>query len=306
MERPPGARFGQADDRAVGFVERRDNLSYEEFLDQYCEPNRQVIHTDAAEEWPATEKWTPSYLAPSVGHRRVVIDGATYSVAHLVDLVADSIPEAPAPFLRAQKATHVLPELPAISNPRSSTAVRTGWRAAYCPRHYGVVVPTRSRWGPVERDSTSSIATRITCPRSSASSTETSSSSSSPPIDAPICIRRNRRPNQSRIDIFDRDSDRHPEFRRAKGIEITLHPGEAVFVPAGWWHTIRMPDPSISVTWNMVNSTNWGYVVADTRTRIQNRSTSASAGLFALYAAGFARTRSTREDRKVDAGAVRV
>jgi hypothetical protein len=41
----------------LGAVDRRSNLSYLEFVEQYERPNRPVIITDIAKDWPASFKW---------------------------------------------------------------------------------------------------------------------------------------------------------------------------------------------------------------------------------------------------------
>jgi len=38
-----------------------------------------------------------------------------------------------------------------------------------------------------------------------------------------------------------------PRFARARPIEVTLEPGEILFLPTGWWHQVRSLDPSISL-----------------------------------------------------------
>ena len=43
-------------------VDRRANLSLEEFQEEYARPGRPVILTDATRGWKALE-WTPEYLA---------------------------------------------------------------------------------------------------------------------------------------------------------------------------------------------------------------------------------------------------
>ncbi len=47
-------------------------------------------------------------------------------------------------------------------------------------------------------------------------------------------------------------------------VQRTLRPGETIVMPPGWWHTTRMSEPSISVTWDCVLVTDCGSVVADT------------------------------------------
>ena len=40
-------------------------------------------------------------------------------------------------------------------------------------------------------------------------------------------------------------------------------PGEAVFLPSGWWHSTKLLTSSIAVGVNFANSTNWSAVVRD-------------------------------------------
>src|SRR5216110_561808 len=59
---------------AVG-IDRRENLSYDEFIETYVKRNLPVIIKNAFPEWEAMRKWTPGYLKEKVGHRTVVVDG---------------------------------------------------------------------------------------------------------------------------------------------------------------------------------------------------------------------------------------
>ncbi len=43
------------------------------------------------------------------------------------------------------------------------------------------------------------------------------------------------------------DLTRFPRFATVEPIEVTLHPGEMLFIPRGWWHRVQSLDKSISV-----------------------------------------------------------
>lgn len=53
--------------------------------------------------------------------------------------------------------------------------------------------------------------------------------------------------NTSRVDIGNPDYDMYPQSRRLTGHEITLHPGDAVYIPKKWWHYCVATDVSASV-----------------------------------------------------------
>jgi hypothetical protein len=64
-------------------------------------------------------------------------------------------------------------------------------------------------------------------------------------------------------------------------------PCETLFVPSGWWHTARILEPSITVSANAVNASNWeGFVSDYLRSASRHRSPSALA-LLAAYLKAF-------------------
>ena len=52
----------------------------------------------------------------------------------------------------------------------------------------------------------------------------------------------------SEVDCEQPDFIRHPLYRYADKYVFDLNPGEALFIPVGWWHHVRALDVSISVS----------------------------------------------------------
>lgn len=52
----------------------------------------------------------------------------------------------------------------------------------------------------------------------------------------------------SSVDLENYDQGRFPLFAKAVHHRITLHPGEMLFIPRGWWHHVRSLDKSISIS----------------------------------------------------------
>jgi hypothetical protein len=52
------------------------------------------------------------------------------------------------------------------------------------------------------------------------------------------------------------DEQRHPLVKHATPIELVLNPGEAVFIPVGWWHCVEALDVSISLSFTNFNAPN--------------------------------------------------
>jgi hypothetical protein len=75
------ARASRNGEGAVYPVERRCDLTPEQFSEQYFVPGIPVVLERAAAEWPAIEKWTPNYLNRLCGNDEIaVLDGHNWTV----------------------------------------------------------------------------------------------------------------------------------------------------------------------------------------------------------------------------------
>ena len=54
--------------------------------------------------------------------------------------------------------------------------------------------------------------------------------------------------NVSDVDVEAPDLAQFPKFARAVGVEVTLGPGDALFIPAGYWHHVRSLSTAFSVS----------------------------------------------------------
>ena len=54
--------------------------------------------------------------------------------------------------------------------------------------------------------------------------------------------------NTSMLDLADaKVLEENPDLQKASWSHVILRPGEALFIPKGWWHFVRSLDPSLSV-----------------------------------------------------------
>ena len=58
----------------------------------------------------------------------------------------------------------------------------------------------------------------------------------------------NNREVFSAVDFDNPKLDAFPRFKAIKPLTVTLHPGQALLIPVGWWHHVRSLSLSISVT----------------------------------------------------------
>ena len=75
------ATASRTGDGGVYPVERRSELTPQEFRQRYFVPGIPVVLEGAAAEWPAIKKWTPDYFSLLCGHEETkVLDGRNWTV----------------------------------------------------------------------------------------------------------------------------------------------------------------------------------------------------------------------------------
>jgi hypothetical protein len=68
--------------------------------------------------------------------------------------------------------------------------------------------------------------------------------------------------NLSAVNDVDKpDLERFPLFAKARPSKFVLKPGDLLFIPSHWWHTTKMLTPSISISVNVLNDSNWKEMV---------------------------------------------
>jgi hypothetical protein len=85
------------------------------------------------------------------------------------------------------------------------------------------------------------------------------------PQQTPYLYPKAKTPNVSMMSVLNRVDNEFPLFLKATPTECVLEAGDTIFIPSGWWHTTRILSPSISVSLNVANHSNWRYFVQDTK-----------------------------------------
>jgi len=270
---------------AVDAVERRSNLAHGEFVSRYLAPLEPVIVTDAIDHWPARARWSIEFFRERYGTRTVTIDGTSYTFADFLDRVERSDPGRPSPYFRNVLIESWAPELMADISPMPYH-LRPNW--------------LDSRLFP-ERPSLTSIELYIGGAgakfpvlhydgmHTHAYLMQVVGSKEYlfyPPDQGEYLYpRAGAEANKSSVDDLERpDLSRFPKFARAVASRCILRAGEMLFVPSGWWHTARILEPTITISANTVNASNWkpfvaDYVAAAARHRTRNRLLAMSAYL---------------------------
>ncbi len=105
-------------------VERRDNLSYEDFYAHYISQSKPVIVTDVTKNWQAMSKWTQAFFRDhygglSVGNRDWD-KTKKVTMKTCIDAMKASTAEKPGPYLTSLKIKELFPELEKDIEPKPS------------------------------------------------------------------------------------------------------------------------------------------------------------------------------------------
>jgi hypothetical protein len=249
-----GPTFSQEIDR-----HEWSQLGCDRYVREYVLPLKPVIITGALEHWAARKKWTLEFFQERYGNLPLEVDGRSLSMAQLIAEVEASTPHAPAPYLRNFPVKDLptalqadIAPMPPCTGPnwldhplitaRASltyTELYIGGKGAKFPvLHYDGL-------------HTHAFLMQIQGVKEYVGFA---------PDQTPYMYNRSgaEQANVSEInDVENWDIDRFALFGNAKGIRFTLHPGETLFMPSGWWHTARILSPSITVSINGANGANW-------------------------------------------------
>jgi len=239
-------------------IERRANLPHEAFVRDYLMPWRPVILTDATKRWTAIGTWTPEMFKNRYGARNITIGDKTYNFGQFMDLVIGSTRENPSPYLRNQLLEEWLPELMPDVSPLPSCTEPNWLESRLFPRKQTLtsieifIGGEGSEFPFLHYDNLHVHAFLSQIYGSKLFVVY-------PPDQTPYMYPRDGvHRNKSNVgDVENADLLKFPLFAKATPTRFVLKPGETLFVPAGWWHTTRMLGPSITMSANTANQSNW-------------------------------------------------
>ncbi|KAK4434216.1 F-box protein [Sesamum alatum] len=273
-----------------GNVERRENLSLEEFHKEY-DGLKPVLINGLADNWPARKSWTSEQLLlkyPDTKFRisqrsskKINMKFKDYSsymqIQHDEDplyIFDDKFGEAAPDLLKDYSVPHLFQEdYFDVLDPDQRP-----------PFRWLIVGPERSgaSWH-VDPGLTSAWNTLL-CGRKRWALY--------PPGRVPLGVTVHVNEDDGDVNIETPTSlqwwlDFYPLLRENdKPIECTQLPGETIYVPSGWWHCVLNLETTIAVTQNFVNSKNFEFVCLDMAPGYQHKGI-CRAGLLALDDVGF-------------------
>jgi hypothetical protein len=237
---------------------------YSRFITDYVEPNRPVVISGAVPEWSSLRNWTPEFFKHQYGSRIVDV---TYGVKERLDVVIDAVlastKEKPGPYLHKVIIHQHMPELLPDLSPENLYAYPMRYCSPLMPRmwrrpdgYLKLLIGGVGGKFPLmhyDTDNANALITEIYGEKEFVIFS---------PNDTPYLYAPPNSKHTSPINDLDRpDLERFPLFSKATQYRSVIGPGEAIFIPSGWWHSARVVTTSISVCANMLHRANWrGFV----------------------------------------------
>jgi hypothetical protein len=234
----------------------RTALDADEFRRLFYARNRPVKLSGMIRHWPAMARWTPEYLRETYGSQMVEITASrnsdpNYEVnlerhrrkirfAEFVDLATspvsgnDSYLVANNRFFRNPQLAPLLQDIGPLPG-----YLREQEREEHTYLWFGPAGTVT----PLHHDTVNILLFQIYGQKRIVLI---------PPDETPWLY--NELAVYSEVDFENPDFERYPLFHHVAPIEVIAGPGDALFIPVGWWHHVRSLETSISVS-----STNFAF-----------------------------------------------
>ena len=230
-------------------IERRGELSYDEYLQDYGLPGKPVILTEATRDWEALN-WTPEALVERYGDEVVDITPSA------------SLEEATLQMTLAEYVDY-------LGSPDERLLYLTSWNFRdFCPDlldDFEIPVYFRDDWlGEIPDEEQFDLMWLFLGPDGAGFRLHVDIGLTSawnvqltgrkrwllfPPEQADLLY-------GGEVDAFAPDLELYPEFAKARPLEAVVGPGELVFTPSGWWHQTKNIEGGLAITANFADQTN--------------------------------------------------
>ncbi len=231
-------------------IERRKGLSRKKFLAEYYATNRPVVLEDICEEWPARRLWSPEYLMETIGDAEVeVMTDRGEGNGNDINLEQFRSRMGFDEYVKRVLATEWSNSLYLVANNKlmSEKVAQPLWKDFTLDKRYMKADRNRTStflwFGPggtvtsLHHDIMNIMFHQLDGWKHFILIS---------PLDTHLVG--NNIGVYSDVDPLDPDIERFPRFAEARQLQVTLGPGDALFVPVGWWHHVTALETSISLS----------------------------------------------------------
>lgn len=253
-------------------VYKKTGMSVEEFRRDHLKTFTPVVFTDATVGWPARSAFTWEFFRENYGNREVEVHGKKYPISQYIDLLAASTPENPAPYPGKLSLDHDYPELLPYVQPRVRFARRDRINSRLIPStffggaaNYEIFLGSPGGSFPYVHYDYMGLHAWIN------QLVGYKEFIVVPPWQTEYVYPDPKNPWVSLVDdLKNPDLERFPLAAKATVLSFVVGPGETMFIPNGWWHTTVSKTMTISVAFDLLDSSNWKRFEHEARIKLQS------------------------------------
>jgi histone arginine demethylase JMJD6 len=262
---------------------RRDNITYEEFIEEHYKPGIPLVFTKAAKVWKANGLFSPDWFRENYPDRKTDVRGTTYTIKQVMDMVEASTEDKPAPYPMIFDIPSTIPELMPLLDPLDLNYASPNWLRN---KMFNI-----GKWGGAIEMFVGGPGGRfpymhIDYYHLNAWITQLYGEKRFtvfPRGQEDLLYPRPDDPWRSELNIFEPDYEKYPKFKDATPIHFVVGPGETLFIPFGTWHSAYSLTPTISVAFDTLNNKNHKEFMKDVWT-FKSRDSKAKAVAMYGYA----------------------
>ena len=242
-------------------IEETGALTGDEFLDRFYAPGRPVIMRGVVADWPALARWTPDYLKRRVGAGEIEYQGGregspdfelfkddhkrTMAFDHFIDLITGTTSGNDAYITAYNSAKNRDALAPLDADLGQIDAILTGKPGM-------MWIGPAGTFTPLHFDLTNNLLAQIV---------GTKHLVLLPPSET-AKLANNRHVFSDVHDVTDPEClERYPLAETARQFEVTLNPGDLLYIPVGWWHQVVAEDFSVMLTYTDFRWPNDAYEI---------------------------------------------
>ncbi|MBJ8018191.1 cupin-like domain-containing protein [Bacillus cereus group sp. N34] len=238
-------------------IDRRENLTYEEFIKEYAIPRKPVILSGGINSWPAMSKWKPEYLKAKYGSTVVTIHRCTpgdrdmyeTTLGEYIDYYLSQTNENTEkdPWYCDWSFVKNCPEL--LNYYENPVYFKENW-TRFIPKLKTndlrwIFIGPKNTWTPLHCDFAGTSAWNALL-------SGQKKWVFFPPEHTAYMY-------DGQVDAFAPNLKKFPEFEKATPLYGIQQAGDIVYTPSGWWHQVRNETHTICVSENFIDRTNYKY-----------------------------------------------
>ncbi|RZL50963.1 MAG: hypothetical protein EOP00_01675 [Pedobacter sp.] len=238
-------------------IEKKDAISYEEFVENHLKPRIPVVFKNASSVWKDNKLFSPDFFRENFGDYKTFSGGKEYSITEILEITEKSTAENPAPYPIVFEVPKQIPELLPYIEPMDMEYAKPNWfKSNIFP--YGkfgksvhLFIGGKGNQYTLHKDlyHTNAWITQLYGPKKFVVF----------PGDQDELLYNGPKPYAnflSPVNILNPDYEKYPKYKDATPIEIVVEQGETIFVPNGVWHTTVAPGQNISLIFDQLNHLN--------------------------------------------------